>query len=62
MENRINSINTLVSAFEARNEQLHEEIKKNEEAIEEMKAELSSIINENELFDINEESKLKMVA
>ena len=62
MENRINSINTLVSAFEARNEQLHEEIKKNEEAIEEMKAELSSIINENALFDINEESKLKMVA
>ena len=62
MENRINSINTLVSAFEARNEQLHEEIKKNEEAIEEMKAELSSIINENELFDINEECKLKMVA
>lgn len=59
MENKINSINTLVSAFEARNEQLHEEIKKNEEAIEEMKDELAELIAKEELL---QNDKLKMVA
>lgn len=47
MENKINSINALLSAFESRNEQLHEEIKKNEEAINEMKAELNAIMDED---------------
>lgn len=45
MENKINSINALLSAFESRNEQLHEEIKKNEKAINEMKAELAELMS-----------------
>lgn len=44
MENKIKSINALLTAFESRNEQLHEEIKKNEEAINEMKAELAELM------------------
>lgn len=43
MDKQIDSINALVTAFESRNEQLHEEIKKNEQFIEEMKTELVSI-------------------
>lgn len=61
MENKIKSIRALLAAFESRNEILHEEIKKNEAAIEEMKAELSDIIERNELEN-TEESKLKLVA
>ena len=60
MENKINSINTLVSAIEARNEQLHDEIKKNEEAIKEMKVELEKLMAKEEL--IEEDNRLKMVA
>lgn len=61
MENKINSINALLSAFESRNEQLHEEIKKNEEAIDEMKAELQTLLEDEALNSINE-NKIKMVA
>lgn len=61
MKNKINSINALLSAFESRNEQLHEEIKKNEEAIEEMKEELA-VLMEDEVDQNLIESKVKMVA
>lgn len=61
MKNKINSINALLSAFESRNEQLHEEIKKNEEAIEEMKQELR-VLMEDEVDQNLIESKVKMVA
>lgn len=61
MENKINSINALLTAFESRNEQLHEEIKKNEEAIAEMKEELSQILERSEFEEVREDSKLKMV-
>ena len=47
MNKQIESINALVTAFESRNEQLHEEIKKNEEIIKEMKTELLSIQEDN---------------
>ena len=50
MENKIKSIRALLSAFESRNEILHEEIKKNEEAIEEMKAEIQEL-QENDKFE-----------
>lgn len=60
MENKIKSIRTLLAAFESRNEILHEEIKKNEEAMAEMKAELSDIIEKRDLDGV-EEQKLKMV-
>ena len=62
MENKIKSIRALLSAFESRNEILHEEIKKNEEAMKEMKAELSDIIENNDFENSSEENKLKMVA
>ena len=58
MENKIKSIRALLAAFESRNEILHEEIKKNEEAMEEMKAELT-ILQET---DTLEDTKIKMVA
>ena len=61
MKNKINSINALLSAFESRNEQLHEEIKKNEEAIEEMKAELR-VLMEDEIDQNLIDAKMKMVA
>ena len=60
MENKIKSIRALLSAFESRNEILHEEIKKNEEAMEEMKAELSDIIENNDFENSSEENKLKL--
>lgn len=62
MKNKINYINTLLTAFESRNEQLHEEIKKNEQAIEEMRNELNQIMESTEIVDSVEENKLKMVA
>lgn len=61
MKNKINSINALLSAFESRNEQLHEEIKKNEEAINEMKEELQELM-EDDLESSIGEKKQKMVA
>lgn len=54
-DNKIKNINALLTAFESRNELLNEEIKQNEEAIKEMKKELSLILEDEE------EHKLKMV-
>lgn len=62
MKNKINYINTLLTAFEARNEQLHEEIKENEKAMEEMRKELSELTSNEELFETIDDNKLKMVA
>ncbi|MCX4249003.1 MAG: hypothetical protein OSJ65_04505 [Bacilli bacterium] len=61
MKNKINSISALLTAFESRNEQLHDEIKKNEEAIEEMKAELAGLL-ENESEQSQAVSTIEMVA
>lgn len=58
MENKIKSINALMTAFESRNELLHEEILKNEEAIKEMKKELALIEEAENNENVNE---LKMV-
>lgn len=51
MENRIKYINILLRAFESRNEILREEVKKNEEAIADLKSELLelSVNNEEEI-------------
>ncbi len=46
MKNKINSLNVLLKAFETRNDQLHEEIRKNEEAIAEMQAELRILLED----------------
>lgn len=62
MKNKINYINTLLTAFEARNEQLHEEIKENEKAMEEMRKELTELTSNEELFETIDDGKLKMVA
>ena len=61
MKNKINSISALLTAFESRNEQLQDEIKKNEEAIEEMKAELAGLL-ENESEQSQAVSTIEMVA
>jgi predicted RNase H-like nuclease (RuvC/YqgF family) len=53
MNKQIDSINALVTAFESRNEQLHEEIRKNEILIEEMKSELKNI-EENSINDVSD--------
>lgn len=62
MKNKINYINTLLTAFESRNEQLHDEIKRNEQAMEEMRNELTQIMETSEVVESTDESKLKMVA
>lgn len=61
-KNKINYINTLLTAFESRNEQLHEELKRNEQAMEEMRSELTQIMESTEIIDGPDENKLKMVA
>ena len=56
MDNKVKSINTLLSAFESRNELLEEEIKKNEEAIKEMKEELTLLMDDDStITEVNEE-------
>lgn len=62
MENKIKSIRALLAAFESRNEILHEEIKKNEEAMEEMKAELTDIMESTDFENNCDENKLKMAS
>ena len=62
MKNKINYINTLLTAFEARNEQLQEEIKRNKQAMDEMRSELTQIMESTEVIDDPEENKLKMAA
>ncbi len=58
MKNKINNINALVSAFESRNEQLHEEIKKNEEAIQNMQEELRELMEVDMESSLNETQKM----
>ncbi len=60
MESKINCLNVLLSAFESRNEVLHEEIEKNEQTIREMKEELTNLLNPAETENSNE-SGIKMV-
>ena len=60
MEKDIKSINSLITAFETRNELLHEEIKRNEEAIQKMEKELIIIKDKEE--DGTKEEKVEMVA
>ena len=52
MKEQINKISSLLSAFETRNEKLHEEIKKNEQAMSEMREELSVLLESQETEDI----------
>ncbi|MBR6073337.1 MAG: hypothetical protein IKP76_03335 [Bacilli bacterium] len=47
MEKDIKSISSLITAFETRNELLHEEIKRNEEAIQEMEKKLIIMEEDN---------------
>ena len=61
MDQKIKSISSLITAFETRNELLHEEIKRNEEAIEKMEKELI-IIEEDKKEDTSKNDKVKMVA
>lgn len=51
-DEKIKDINTLLTAFESRNEMLNEEIKQNEEAIEEMKKELTQLLEENDDIEL----------
>lgn len=56
MDNKVKSLNTLLSAFESRNELLEEEIKKNEEAIKEMKEELTLLMDDDvAITEVNDE-------
>lgn len=48
MENKIQRIKELISAFESRNEKLHDEINNNKEAIEALQNELEEILSEND--------------
>ena len=61
MDQKIKSISSLITAFETRNELLHEEIKRNEEAIEEMEKKLI-IMEEDKKEDTSKNDKVKMVA
>ena len=47
MEEQVKSISSLIAAFETRNELLHEEIKRNEEAIQEMEKKLIIMEEDN---------------
>jgi len=62
MEEKSKNIYSLIKSFEARNELLEEEIKRNKKAIDEMKKELSLIEQDNDTdikIDIKE---VKVVA
>lgn len=59
MNKKIDTINALISSLESRNEKLHEELKRNEQSIEELKEELSYLIRNND-FEIPEEIQLEM--
>ena len=63
MEKDIKSINSLITAFETRNELLHEEIKRNEEAIQEMEKKLIIMEEDNnkdnkELTSVNDKKEV----
>ena len=62
MDQKIKSISSLITAFETRNELLHEEIKRNEEAIKKMEQELLLIEDDNkEELKVNDKN-VEMVA
>ncbi len=61
MENKIENLNILLSAFESRNEVLHDEIKKNEAAIEKLQKEIEQI-RESDVSELHDDNYLKMVA
>ena len=60
-KNKTEYIKTLLTAFENRNEQLHEEIEQNEKSMAEMRSELMQIMETTEIIDSPEENELKMV-
>jgi len=63
MEEKTKNINSMISAFETRNELLHEEIKRNEEAIKKMEKELILIEEDvEEETSTNRDNKVEMVA
>lgn len=62
MDKNIKSISSLISAFETRNELLHEEIKRNEEAIKKMEKELLIMEDENDNKMPVKDTKVKVVA
>jgi len=59
MDKNTKSISSLISAFETRNEILHEEIKRNEEAIKKMEKELLLMEDEK---TVKSDKKVKVVA
>ena len=62
MEEQVKSISSLIAAFETRNELLHEEIKRNEEAIKKMEKELIIMDDKEVEKTSNVDSKIEMVA
>ncbi|MCR5224324.1 MAG: hypothetical protein K6C11_04175 [Bacilli bacterium] len=61
MEEQVKSISSLIAALETRNELLHEEIKRNEEAIKKMEYE-RLLIEDVKVEDKQKDSKVEMVA
>ena len=61
MEEQVKSISSLIAALESRNELLHEEIKRNEEAIKKMEYE-RLLIEDVKVEDKQKDSKVEMVA
>ena len=63
MEEKTKSISSLITAFETRNELLHEEIKRNEEAIKNMEKELI-LMEDNDTSNIanSNDKNVEMVA
>jgi hypothetical protein len=62
MDKNVKSISSLISAFETRNEILHEEIKRNEEAIKKMEQELLIMEDEKDEKIAKCDKKVKVVA
>lgn len=62
MEEQVKSLSSLITAFETRNELLHEEIKRNEEAIKKMEKELIIMDDEKSKKTSNSDTKVEMVA
>ena len=60
MEEKIKKINTILTAFESRNELLHEEIKRNEDAIKKMEEELNQILEESQSLNLDNKGKTGM--
>lgn len=61
MDKNVKSISSLISAFETRNELLHEEIKRNEEAIKKMEQELLIMEDKKEEKVSKIDTKVKVV-